>query len=326
MAGSAAHGRRRARLRRAVRACSASAAGSSPRPRSGCCSATRRSSPWARRCPSSSRPRSPARVSYARRGLVDVRAGLRHRACGRACARSSARWLADARRRARPCCSLTAVLIAVRRRRHGCCTRRDASRAAAAAARVRRGDRATAPRRAPARGRADRWRSRSSGSSPGCTRASSGSAAASSIVPAADALVRLPDSSARSARASSPSRVLAMPGTITHYLLGHVDWPLALALVARRRPGRARRRAGDRGARPSARVRIGFAVLLAARGRCCSRASELGGAADERRRCAPATARTTSRWLWPAVRASQHLRRRRASSRRSGTRRPGGCG
>jgi hypothetical protein len=69
--------------------------------------------------------------------------------------------------------------------------------------------------------------------------------------------------------------VLAIPGTITHSLLGHVDWPLALMLPLGVVPGavigaRLTERASDRV------VRLAFAILLAVVGIWLA-VSEIGG-------------------------------------------------
>ncbi len=69
--------------------------------------------------------------------------------------------------------------------------------------------------------------------------------------------------------------VLAIPGTLTHALLGHVDWMLALWLALGVVPGaligaRLTERASDRA------VRLGFALLLAVVGVWLA-VSELGG-------------------------------------------------
>jgi uncharacterized membrane protein YfcA len=69
--------------------------------------------------------------------------------------------------------------------------------------------------------------------------------------------------------------VLAIPGTIAHSMLGHIDWPLALMLALGVVPGavigaRLTERASDRV------VRLAFAILLAVVGVWLA-ASEIGG-------------------------------------------------
>ena len=84
--------------------------------------------------------------------------------------------------------------------------------------------------------------SRSSASRPGALSGLLGIGGGILMVPAFSAWVGMP---LKQTIATSLACVgiFAIPGTLTHWYLGHIDWTFAIALVGRRDPGRAYRRA-----------------------------------------------------------------------------------